>query len=130
MHAVVTARAENHIRGVGDMDDTIARLQAYQEVGADVLFAPGLSTADDLRRLVSSVDRPINVLALPATPPVGELAELGVGRVSVGGGFARAALAAVVEAGRAARRGHLRLLGPADREPAGHRRRLRPREGR
>jgi 2-methylisocitrate lyase-like PEP mutase family enzyme len=100
VHAVVTARAENHIRGVGDMDDTIARLQAYQEVGADVLFAPGLSTADDLRRLVSSVDHPINVLALPATPPVADLAELGVGRVSVGGGFARAALAAVVEAGR------------------------------
>jgi 2-methylisocitrate lyase-like PEP mutase family enzyme len=100
VHAVVTARAENHIRGVGDMDDTIARLQAYQEVGADVLFAPGLSTADDLRRLVSSVDRPVNVLALPATPPVAELAELGVGRVSVGGGFARLALAAVVEAGR------------------------------
>jgi 2-methylisocitrate lyase-like PEP mutase family enzyme len=100
VHAVVTARAENHIRGVGDMDDTIARLQAYQEVGADVLFAPGLSTADDLRRLVSSVDRPVNVLALPATPPVAELAELGVGRVSVGGGFARLALAVVVEAGR------------------------------
>jgi 2-methylisocitrate lyase-like PEP mutase family enzyme len=100
VHAVVTARAENHIRGVGDMDDTIARLQAYQEVGADVLFAPGLSTADDLRRLVSSVDRPVNVLALPATPPVAELAELGVGRVSVGGGFARLALTAVIDAGR------------------------------
>jgi 2-methylisocitrate lyase-like PEP mutase family enzyme len=97
---VLTARAENHIRGRDDLDDTIARLQRYQEAGADVLYAPGLSTLDDVRRLLGSVDRPVNVLARPGGPSVGELAEAGVARVSVGGAFAFAALGAVVEAAR------------------------------
>jgi 2-methylisocitrate lyase-like PEP mutase family enzyme len=97
---VLTARAENHLHGRPDLADTIARLQAYQEAGADVLYAPGLTRLDDIRRLVASVDRPVNVLARPGVPPVAELAEVGVRRVSVGGGFAFAALGAVVEAAR------------------------------
>jgi 2-methylisocitrate lyase-like PEP mutase family enzyme len=97
---VLTARAENHIHGRDDLADTIARLQAYQEAGAHVLYAPGLRSADQIRSVVSSVDRPVNVLALPGAPPVPELAELGVARVSVGGGFAFAAAGALVAAGR------------------------------
>jgi len=100
VHLVLTARAENHIRGRQDLPDTIARLQAYQDAGADVLYAPGLSTADDIRAVITSVDRPVNVLALPNAPTVDELAELGVGRISVGGAFALVALGAVVEAAR------------------------------
>jgi 2-methylisocitrate lyase-like PEP mutase family enzyme len=95
---VLTARAENLIRGRDDLGDTIARLQAYQEAGADVLFAPGLKTAQDIRQVVESVDRPVNVLALAGTPTVAELAALGVARVSVGGAFAFAALGALREA--------------------------------
>lgn len=97
---VLTARAENHLRGVDDLADTIARLQAYQEAGADVLYAPGLTRLDDIRELVSSVDLPVNVLAFPGVPPVSELADAGVSRVSVGGAFAFAALGATVEAAR------------------------------
>lgn len=97
---VLTARAENHFRGVTDLGDTIARLQAYQEAGADVLYAPGIMTRDDIARVVSSVDRPVNVLALPGVPPVAELAELGVGRVSVGSGFALVSYGAIAAAGR------------------------------
>jgi 2-methylisocitrate lyase-like PEP mutase family enzyme len=95
---VLTARAENYLRGNPDLRDTIERLQAYQEAGADVLYAPGLDRPADLRSLVASVDLPVNVLARSATPPVAELAELGVKRVSVGGGFAFAAYGAVVQA--------------------------------
>ena len=65
-----------------------------------MLYAPGVATVDDIRRLVESVDRPVNVLALPGGPSVAELGELGVGRISVGGAFAYAALGAVVEAAR------------------------------
>jgi 2-methylisocitrate lyase-like PEP mutase family enzyme len=95
---VLTARAENHIRGRDDLADTIARLQAYQEAGADVLFAPGIKTADDIRHVVESVEKPVSVLALPGTPSTAELAGLGVARVSVGGAFAFAALGALYEA--------------------------------
>ena len=95
---VLTARAENHIRGRDDLADTIARLQAYQEAGADVLFAPGLTAPDDIRRVTESVDRPVNVLAVRGVPTVAELASLGVARVSVGGAFAFAALAALSDA--------------------------------
>jgi 2-methylisocitrate lyase-like PEP mutase family enzyme len=95
---VLTARAENHIHGREDLGDTIARLQSYQEAGADVLFAPGLRTAEDIRQLVESVDRPVSVLALAGMPTVAELAALGVARVSVGGAFAFAALGALCEA--------------------------------
>jgi 2-methylisocitrate lyase-like PEP mutase family enzyme len=73
-------------------------LQAYQEAGADVLFAPGLSTLEDIGAVVSSVDRPVNVLVMPTCPSVDELASIGVARISVGGAFAYAALAALIDA--------------------------------
>ena len=95
---VLTARAENHIRGNPDLADTIARLQRYQEAGADVLFAPGVTAPADLRTLIAEVDRPVNVLLLPGGASVAELADLGVSRISVGGAFAWVALSAMVEA--------------------------------
>ena len=97
---VITARAENFLYGRTDLAETVARLQKYQEAGAHVLYAPGITTAEQIRAVVSSVDRPVNVLALPGVPPVSELAELGVARISVGSGFALAALGELVEAGR------------------------------
>jgi len=97
---VLTARAENFIRGNPDLADTIARLQAFQAAGADVLFAPGLAAPDDIRAVVDAVDLPVNVLALPNVPPIAELAALGVARVSVGGSFAYVAWGAVAAAGR------------------------------
>ncbi|MGH9011045.1 MAG: isocitrate lyase/PEP mutase family protein [Acidimicrobiia bacterium] len=97
---VLTARAENHLHGRDDLTDTIARLQAYQEAGADVLYAPGLTKLSDIQSVVSSVDRPVNVLALPGGPTVAELAEAGVRRISVGGAFAYAAYGALIEAAR------------------------------
>ena len=95
---VLTARAENHLHGVEDLADTIARLQAYQEAGADVLYAPGISRLEDIEAIVASVDLPVNALAFPGAPTVSELAAAGVKRVSVGGAFAFAALGATVEA--------------------------------
>ena len=95
---VLTARAENHLHGRPDLADTIARLQAYQEAGADVLFAPGVTAEADLRTLLASVDVPVNVLAQPATPSVAGLAELGVARISVGGAFAYAAYDGLITA--------------------------------
>ena len=89
---VLTGRAENHIHDRPDLADTIARLQRYQEAGADVLFAPGVIDPDDLRQLSREVDRPVNVVARPGCPSVAELAALGVRRVSVGAWFAFAAL--------------------------------------
>ncbi|MGH8986279.1 MAG: isocitrate lyase/PEP mutase family protein [Acidimicrobiia bacterium] len=100
VHFVVTARAENYVHGRRDLADTITRLQAYQHAGADVLFAPGVSDLGEVRDLVASVDRPVNVLARPGGPTVSELAAAGVRRISVGGAFAYAALGALVEAGR------------------------------
>ena len=97
---VLTARAENYLHGRPDLGDTIARLQSYQAAGADVLYAPGLTEADDIRAVVSAVDVPVNVLALPAAPPVAALAELGVARISVGGAFAWVAVDALAAAGR------------------------------
>ncbi len=97
---VLTGRAENLLHGRDDLADTIARLQAYQEAGADVLYAPGLTRAEDIRAVVTSVDRPVNVLAMADTPPVAELAEIGVARISVGGAFAFAALSGLVDAAR------------------------------
>lgn len=98
VHLVLTGRAENHIHGRDDLADTIARLQRYQEAGADVLFAPGVTAPADLRSLIAAVDRPVSVVARPGCPPVAELAALGVRRVSVGSWFALAALGAGVEA--------------------------------
>jgi 2-methylisocitrate lyase-like PEP mutase family enzyme len=100
VHFVLTARAENHFRGNPDLDDTIARLQSYQEAGADVLYAPGLTDLAEIRRVVSSVDRPVNVLAMPGAPPVAELAGAGVKRISVGAAFMFVAFGALVDAAR------------------------------
>jgi 2-methylisocitrate lyase-like PEP mutase family enzyme len=97
---VLTARSENYVHGRFDLADTIARLHSFQEAGADVLFAPGVRELDDIRELVSSVDRPVNVMVLPGMPSVRELAGAGVSRISVGGAFAFAALGAAAEAGR------------------------------
>src|SRR3954447_7702062 len=93
----ITARAENLLHSVDDLDATITRLQAYQEAGADVLFAPGVRTLEQVRAVVSSVDRPVNVLVGPGSPSVEELASAGVARISVGGAFAFAAYGAMVE---------------------------------
>ncbi len=116
-HVVLTARCENHLHGRDDLGDTIARLQAYQEAGADVLYAPGLVAAQDIEAVVRAVRLPVNVLALPGGPSVGELAALGVSRVSVGGAFAFAALGAVVEAAQELR--DHGTLGYATRAAAG-----------
>jgi 2-methylisocitrate lyase-like PEP mutase family enzyme len=98
VRVVLTARAENYIHGRPDLADTIARLQAYQAAGADVLFAPRLDDPDELRQLMAAVDLPVSVLAAPGAPDVGELAALGVSRISVGGAFAVAAYGALVNA--------------------------------
>ncbi len=97
---VLTARAENHIHGRDDLSDTIARLQAYEQAGADVLYAPGLRTLEEIGAVLAAVDRPLNVLALADMPSVAELAAAGVARISVGGAFAFSAIGAVVEAAR------------------------------
>jgi 2-methylisocitrate lyase-like PEP mutase family enzyme len=97
---VLTARAENYLRGRPDLADTIARLQAYQQAGADVLYAPALNDPGELRELIASVDLPVNVLALPGGLDVAGLAALGVARISVGGAFAYAAIAGLVDAAR------------------------------
>lgn len=97
---VVTARAENYFHGLHDIADVIARLQAYQEAGADVLYAPGLRRADDIRAVTTSVDRPVNVLFGPTGLSVAQLGELGVARISVGGSFAFTAYGAAATAAR------------------------------
>ncbi|QVQ54518.1 isocitrate lyase/phosphoenolpyruvate mutase family protein [Spiractinospora alimapuensis] len=97
---VVTARAENHIHGVDDFEDTLGRVQDYAAAGADVVFAPGLATADQIGALVRGVDVPVSVLAVPGVPSVPELRDLGVRRVSTGGSWAWVAYAAMAEAGR------------------------------
>jgi 2-methylisocitrate lyase-like PEP mutase family enzyme len=98
VHMVLTARSENYLHGRKDLDDTIARLESFQEAGADVLYAPGWKRIEDISRIVAEVDRPVNVLAVPGAPTVDELGRAGVARISVGGAFAYAALGAVVEA--------------------------------
>ena len=94
---VLTARAENLLRG-GELDDAIKRLQAYEAAGADVLFMPGLRKAEDIRAVISSVAKPVNVLVVPGCPPLAELAGLGAARISVGGSFAWVAYAAMIDA--------------------------------
>jgi 2-methylisocitrate lyase-like PEP mutase family enzyme len=99
---LLTARAENHIRGNPDLADTITRLQAYEEAGADVLYAPGLGTIEEIRTVCESVSKPVNVLALPG-PPLAEVFAAGAQRVSVGGGLTWIALEAMVKAATAIR---------------------------
>jgi 2-methylisocitrate lyase-like PEP mutase family enzyme len=99
---VLTARAENYLHGRRDLDDTIARLQAYEAAGADVLYAPGLRAIEDVRAVCAAVSRPVNVLAWPGVT-VAQLAQAGARRVSVGGSFAYAALSAFLRAAREVR---------------------------
>jgi 2-methylisocitrate lyase-like PEP mutase family enzyme len=94
---VLTARADNHIRGNPDLTDTIARLQAYDEAGADVLYAPGLATVEEIRAVCSAVSKPVNVLARPQLS-FAEIAGAGAQRVSVGGALTWVAVAALVSA--------------------------------
>ncbi len=94
---VLTARAENHIRGNPDLDDTIARLRAFEEAGADVLYAPGLRTHAEIREVCSAVSKPLNVLALPVLSVEG-IFEAGAQRISVGGGLAWVAVRAMADA--------------------------------
>jgi 2-methylisocitrate lyase-like PEP mutase family enzyme len=96
---MLTARAENYLFGRRDLDNTIKRLQAYQEAGANVLYAPGLASKDEIAAVVSSLDRPLNVLA-SAGLTLAELSEIGVKRISVGSGLTRAALGAFLRAAR------------------------------
>ena len=93
---VLTARCENHLYAAADLADTVARLVAYRDAGADVVYAPGLTDLADIRRVVVEVAVPVNVLALPAGPSVAELASVGVRRVSTGSALARAAYGALV----------------------------------
>jgi 2-methylisocitrate lyase-like PEP mutase family enzyme len=99
---VLTARAENYLHARPDLADTIARLQAFQEAGADVLYAPGLRTSEDIAAIVRSVDRPVNVvMGLEGVQlDLAALSALGVKRVSVGSALTRAALGAVLRAAR------------------------------
>ena len=95
---VLTARAENHLHGIDDLDDTIARLRAYRDAGAEVVYAPGLVDPQQIRRLVEAVELPVNVLAMRSGPAIPELAALGVRRISTGGSLARAAYGAIASA--------------------------------
>ncbi len=98
----LTARAENYLHGRRDLKDTIQRLQAYQEAGADVVYAPGLSSKDEIATLVRSVDRPVNVLMGLAgvSLSLADLSAIGVRRVSVGSALARAAFSSFLQAAR------------------------------
>jgi 2-methylisocitrate lyase-like PEP mutase family enzyme len=98
----LTARAENHIRGNPDLADTIARLQAFERAGADVLYAPGLRTAEEIRAVCRAVSKPVNVLALPGLA-FAEIAAAGARRVSVGGALTWVAASALAAAARAIR---------------------------
>jgi 2-methylisocitrate lyase-like PEP mutase family enzyme len=108
---VLTARAENHLRGVDDLDDTIARLCTYRDAGADCVYAPWLTDLDRIARVVAEVGAPVNVLAIPAAPSVPELAGVGVRRVSTGSLLASAAYSALVAGAR-------ELAGPGTSEYA------------
>jgi 2-methylisocitrate lyase-like PEP mutase family enzyme len=103
---MLVARAENYLHGRPDLDDTIRRLQAFEAAGAEVLYAPGLIRAEDIRKVCASVRKPVNVLmGIKGAPPLSvvQLGALGVRRVSLGSGFSRAALTAFVHAAREVR---------------------------
>ena len=110
---MLTARAENHIRGNPDLEDTIGRLQAFEAAGADVLYAPGLQTLDEVKAVCAAVSRPVNVLARRDFT-MAELADAGAQRVSVGGALTWTAVAAFASAAEAIRdRGDFSALGPS-----------------
>lgn len=95
---VLTARCENHLHGIDDLDDTIARLQAYVSAGAEVVYAPGLADLGQIARVVNEVGVPVNVLILPGGPSVAQLGDVGVRRISTGGLLSRIANGAMVAA--------------------------------
>lgn len=108
---VLTARAENHIRGNPDLEDTVARLRAYEEAGGDVLYAPGLRTPEEIRAVCGAVGKPVNVLAL-GNLTLAEIVEAGAQRISVGGGLAWVAVRALADAAQAIREdGDVSALG-------------------
>jgi 2-methylisocitrate lyase-like PEP mutase family enzyme len=112
---IVTARAENHIRGNPDLENTIARLEAYEAAGASVLYAPGLRSADEIRAICQATDRPVNVLA-HAGLTLEEIFAAGAQRASVGGGLAWTAIEAMANTAEAIRdRGDLSSLAPGRR---------------
>jgi 2-methylisocitrate lyase-like PEP mutase family enzyme len=120
---VLTGRAENHLHGVDDLDDTIARLVAYRDAGADCVYAPWLSTREQIAAVVDAVGVPVNVLATPAVPPVPELAELGVRRISTGSLLAGVAYGALAAAARELQAGSTSTyaadrLGESDKQAA------------
>ena len=111
----LTARAENHIRGNPDLDDTIARLQAFEHAGADVLYAPGLESAPEIRAVCGAVSKPVNVLARRGLSTA-EIVEAGAQRISVGGALTWTAVNAFVEAAtEIAERGDYSSLGDGSR---------------
>jgi 2-methylisocitrate lyase-like PEP mutase family enzyme len=99
---LLTARAENLLHGRNDMDDTIRRLQAFAAAGADVVYAPGLRTVDQVRQVVRAVDRPVNVLSGLLDPDITlkELSDAGAKRISVGGALSRLVLGTFVKVAR------------------------------
>ena len=114
---MLTARAENHIRGNPDIDDTIARLQAYERAGADVLYAPGLRNGDEIRAVCSAVGKPVNVLAHKGLT-IGEIVDAGGARVSVGGALTWVAVNAMAAAAKRIRdEGDFSVLAGAGQIP-------------
>ena len=114
---MLTARAENHIRGNPDLDDTIARLQAYERAGADVLYAPGLRNGDEIRAVCSAVGKPVNVLAHKGLT-IGEIVDAGGARVSVGGALTWVAVNAMAAAAKRIRdEGDFSVLAGAGQIP-------------
>ena len=110
---VLTGRAENHIRGNPDLDDTIERLQAYEAAGADVLYAPGLRSLEEMRAVCAAVGKPVNVLAR-SDLTFDEIAGAGAQRVSLGGSLTWSAVGAAAAAAEAIRdRGDFSLLRPS-----------------
>lgn len=109
---VLTARSENHLFGIDDLGDTIRRLQAFEEAGADVLYAPGLRTLEQMRAVVSSVGRPVNVVMGLADPSIRleQLAGIGVRRVSIGAALGRLALRAFLDGAAAMRAGRFEFV--------------------
>ena len=109
---LLTARAEQLLYGVGTLDDAIRRLQAFEQAGADVLYAPGLRTLEQMRTVVQSVSRPVNVVMGFADPTITleQLAEIGVRRVSIGGALSRLALRAFLEGARQMRAGRFEFV--------------------
>ena len=114
---VVTARAENHLYGIDDLDDTIRRLQAFEAVGADVLYAPGLRSLAQMQQVVAAVERPVNVVMGFADPRItlADLRSIGVRRISIGGALCRVAMQSFMGAAKAMREGRFDWV--ADLEP-------------